>query len=525
MSFTAPSHGPQRDGRCLRRYRRLAVVVLAVVTMAGCSFLKAGDGHPPVTPTAKAPPPTTDPASRPELAAFYGQKLVWRPCDEGFECTSVRVPVDWAAPAGATLDLAVTRRKASGTRLGSLLLNPGGPGVSGVDWVRSSASAYGASLRSSFDLVGWDSRGIGGSAQLECLANDQLDAFLSTDPTPDNAAERAELLRSNEKFAAGCKLHNGPLLAHVDTLSTVKDMDVLRAALGDQTLTYFGASYGTFLGAWYAQTFPWRVGRLVLDGAVDPSVDAKGYVDGQATGFSRAIQAYLTDCLKQSRCPVRGSVAEAQKQLNDLIARSDAQPLSTSSGRRLTQALMMTGIVHGMYSVSLWPQLTAALTQAMQGDGTGLLALSDSYYERDENGHYSGVMQSNTPIFCLDHPENRTIDQIARDSDALGQRFPLIGYAMSWSAAGCANWPVKPVVTPQRLTAEGAAPILVVGSTGDPATPYEWAKALAAQLSSGRLLTREGFGHTGYGESECVNDAVDAYLVSGTLPAEGTVCT
>ena len=286
----------------------------------------------PVPPTAKtSAPASADPAERPELAAFYRQQLTWRSCNDGFECTSVRVPVDWAAPAGATLDLAVIRRKATGTRIGSLLLNPGGPGVSGVNWVRDSASAYGEALRSSFDVVGWDPRGIGGSGQLKCLPDDQLDAYVSTDPTPDDEAERSESVRSGEQFAAGCRLRSGALLEHVDTLSTVKDMDVLRAVLGDRTLSYFGASYGTFLGAWYAQTFPWRVGRLVLDGAVDPSLDSKGYVEGQTMGFTRAVQAYLEDCLEQPRCPLRGTVDEAQAQLGQLMKRADARPLPTSS--------------------------------------------------------------------------------------------------------------------------------------------------------------------------------------------------
>lgn len=497
-----------------------------MILLAGCSSGLPGQSTPdPVPPTPKTSAvAAADPAEKPEFAPFYQQKITWRDCDQGFECTSVRVPIDWAAPSGATLDLAVIRRKASGHRIGSLLMNPGGPGASGVDWVRQAASGYGSSLRSSFDLVGWDPRGIGGSSQLKCLPNEQLDAFVSSDPTPDDATERQKLIDDTKQFASGCKLRSGELMKHVDTLNTVKDMDVLRALLGDKTLSYFGASYGTFLGAWYAQTFPWRVGRLVLDGAVDPSLDAKGYIDGQAMGFARAIEAYMTDCLAQRDCPFRGSLNDAESQLGDIIERSDQQPLPTASKRELTQALLITGVVQGMYSDRLWHSLNEALTQAMQGDGTGLLALADQYYERDKNGQYGAVLQSNGPIYCLDHPETRTIEQIAADAVDLQRRYPPLGSSMGWSAMSCRNWPVRAVLTPQRLTAQGAAPILVVGSTGDPATPYEWAKALASQLSSGRLITREGFGHTGYGESTCIDTAVDQYLVSGKLPDEGTVC-
>lgn len=508
---------------------RIATVLaaLAALVLAGCSVPGRGDvaGAAPVPPSAVSPPPpSADPATKPEFERFYGQRPDWRDCDNGFQCADVVVPVDWSNPAGSTIQLAVIRRKATGQRIGSLLMNPGGPGVSGVDFLRMAASRYGSALRASFDLVSWDPRGVAGSAQLDCVTNETLEANVRMDPSPDDDAERAALIASAREFAAGCAARSGDLLGHVDTLSTVKDMDVLRAVLGDRTLSYFGASYGTFLGSWYAQTFPWRVGRLVLDGAIDPSLDAKGYVEGQATGFARAVQAYLESCLGQQSCPFRGSVDDAKSQLKELIDRSDARPLPTSGTRDLPQALLVVGLIQGLYSDSLWPQLNKAITQAMQGDGTTLLAFADAYLQRDEQGQYGEVLESNTPIFCVDHPESRSLDQITADADDLGRRYPLFGEVMGWGSVGCLDWPVKPALTPQRLSAEGAAPILVVGTTGDPATPYEWSRALATQLSSARLLTREGTGHTGYGESECVDAAVEAYLVRGTLPAEGTVC-
>jgi pimeloyl-ACP methyl ester carboxylesterase len=302
-------------------------------------------------------------------------------------------------------------------------------------------------------------------------------------------------------------------------------MDVLRAVLGDSTLSYFGASYGTFLGAWYAEEFPWRVGRLVLDGAVDPSLDSQGYLDGQAMGFARGLQAYLTWCLSTQGCPLRGTADDAKNQLDDLVTRSDVQALRTSSGRQLTQALLITGVVQGMYSQAIWPQLNEALTRALQGDGSGLLALADEYNERGEDGQYGQTLQATGPIYCLDHPEKRTIAQIATDAADLGRRYPPLGDSIGWSGIGCAEWPIPAVISPHRLTAQGAAPILVVGTTGDPATPYEWAKALATQLSSGRLLTRRGFGHTAYFEGDsCIDTAVEKYLLTGVLPADGTTC-
>jgi pimeloyl-ACP methyl ester carboxylesterase len=513
-----------------RRRAGAAVAALAVGSiLAGCSVSIPGRGGSSPVPTppraATSAPPSGDPAQQPAFAGFYGQKPAWTGCGGGYECTKVTVPVDWAQPAGATIQLALIRVRATGTRIGSLFVNPGGPGVSGVDWLRQAAQAYGTALRSAFDLVSWDPRGIGASDPIECLPNSALDGFNALDSTPDTPAEQTALVTANRDFATGCTQLTGPILGHVDTLSTVKDMDVMRAAVGDRTLSYFGASYGTFLGAWYAQTFPWRVGRLVLDGAVDPSVDAKGYAEGQTVGFARGLQAYVENCLTQQGCPLRGTPEQAKSQLGELIQGADAQPLRTGQPRELTQSLMVTGIIQGMYSESLWPALNQSLTKAFQGDGSGLLELADQYNERAANGHYAQTEQATGPIFCLDHPENRSVAQIAQDAANLEQRYPPLGSAIGWSALGCVQWPIKPVMTPQRLTAAGAAPILVVGTTGDPATPYEWAQSLAAQLSSGRLLTRVGFGHTAYFEGNgCIDSAVESYLVSGALPAKNTVC-
>ena len=503
-----------------------AAVTVAALALTACSAPFGHSGPEPRTPTAgTSAPPARDPATQSAYSAFYQQQPAWRGCGDSLECTAVTVPVDWAAPTGPTLGLNVVRRRAAGSRIGSLLINPGGPGVAGADWVKKSSSLFGTALRDAFDLVGWDPRGTGDSGGIRCLESDRLDAFFAADMTPDDAAERDADVTLNRELAAGCRAQAGALFGHVDTISTVKDMDVLRAVLGDRTLSYFGASYGTFLGAWYAQLFPWRVGRLVLDGAVDPSLDAKGYIAGQAMGFDRAVTAYLEDCLHQEGCPFRGTPAEARDQLGALLQAADSRPLRTSGGRELTQSLMATGIAYGMYAQGFWKSLSQALTKALQGDGTPLLEMADAYNERDAKGHYGGTLQAYSPIYCLDHPDTRTLDEIAADAAELGRRYPPLGDFVGWGAVACLVWPVKPVLTPQRLTAQGAAPILVVGSTGDPATPYEWAKGLASQLSSGRLLTREGTGHTAYLEgSACINEAVEAYLVAGDVPKEGTVC-
>src|SRR4051794_25437943 len=331
------------------RTARVAASLVAVTVLGGCSLtLPGGDpGPPPSVPqAATSAPPAADPADRPEFARFYRQKPSWTACGDGLQCTKVTVPVDWSAPSGPTIELAMNRHRATGTRIGSLFLNPGGPGVSGVGWVRESAGAYGQRLQESFDLVGWDPRGIGASAPIECLPNSALDTYNEVDSTPDDRAEETALEKSNNDFAAGCLQHTDhTLLGHVDTISTVKDMDVMRAVVGDRTMSYFGASYGTFPGAWYAQTFPWRVGRLVLDGAVDPTSDGQAYAEGQTMGFSRALNAYLKDCLSRQGCPLRGSQKDASDQIGKLVASADQHPLRTDSGRRLVQSLMVTGII------------------------------------------------------------------------------------------------------------------------------------------------------------------------------------
>jgi len=508
--------------------RRLAPVALVLVALSGCTFV--GGGTPagtPAPPTADGDPPAgvKDPAADPALARFYGQRLSWRDCGDGYECSDLTVPLDWSQPAGQTLEVAVTRLPASGDRIGSLVINPGGPGVSGIQYAQVARQAFGRDVLQHLDIVGFDPRGVGASDPVECMPDSQMDAYVAADSTPDNAAEITSIVSMARQFGDACVSNTGPLIRHVDTLSVARDMDVLRAALGERVLMYHGASYGTFLGAWYAQTFPWRVGRMVLDGAVDPALGSEAYVRGQAQGFYRALNAYIADCLDRAGCPLRGTQQQALGQVGTMLARADSVPLRTRSGRLLTQSLMATGIAQALYSEQLWPELTSSLKAALAGDGTGLLALADLYLERDAHGHYGQVLAANPAIYCLDSKESRTPQQIAVDAAQLQRMYPPLGSTAGWGALGCAEWPVKAVLSPQRLTARGAAPILVVGTVDDPATPYEWAQALASQLSSGRLLTWEGHQHTAYHQgSQCIDDAVEAYLLAGTLPPAGTRC-
>ena len=435
------------------------------------------------------------------------------------------VPLDWSKPGGGDVKIALLREPAAGKRIGSLVVNPGGPGVSGKAYAAAARQAFGRAVTSSYDVVGFDPRGVGDSAPISCLPNSQLDDYLAADSTPDSDAELAEVVTNTRRFAAACEKNSGALFRHVDTISVAKDMDVLRAALGDKTLAYLGASYGTYIGAWYAQLFPWRVGRLVLDGAIDPSLTSAQYIAGQAEGFTRALRAFISACQSEEGCPLRGSLDDGLNQVGLLVDGADESPLDTDSGRELTQNLMITGIAQGLYDDAFYPVLSNGIQKALQGDGTDLLRLADVYYQRDAKGRYGQTVDANPAIFCLDVAEQRTPAQIEVDAEALGKQFPPLGSALGWGAVGCAEWPVPAVVPRQKLTAAGAAPILVLGTTGDPATPYEWAQSLSSQLASASLLTWEGDVHTAYNRgNRCVDNAVERYLLTGAMPADGTRC-
>ncbi|WP_432561555.1 alpha/beta hydrolase [Kineococcus sp. SYSU DK003] len=508
----------------LRAASSLAVVALAV---PGCSVF--GGSSPDPVPVGTAAAVAGEPASDPAMARFYDQRLQWADCSGGFECSQLTVPVDHADPAGATTTLAVVRSRTSATgddRLGSVVLNPGGPGASGVEYARTAESVLSADVRDHFDVVGFDPRGVGGSNPLRCLTDAQVDTFLSTDPTPDDPAEVQALSEQTTSLGLGCQ-QAGELAAHVDTRSVAKDMDVLRAALGDDKLNYLGKSYGTYLGAWYAEQFPQRVGRFVLDGALDPQLTGEEVNAGQAAGFEVALRAYVQGCLDGDDCPLTGGVDDGVAQVRQFLDSLDADPLPTGTDRELVQGLGYFAVAWPLYSRSAWPRLSAALTRAFAGDGSAMLALADAYSHRGTDGRY--LDNSSTAIYavnCLDRDDAETLPQVQDTVTHLAAQSPTFGPFLAWAGLACANWPIAPVGEARAVHAEGAGPILVVGTTRDPATPYAWAQSLAAELSSGTLLTYDGDGHTAYRTgSRCIDSAVDAYLVSGEEPDADTTCS
>ncbi|MFJ2090890.1 alpha/beta hydrolase [Streptomyces sp. NPDC087901] len=512
-----------------RPLRTLALALgTAGLLVSGCTGESSTTGASSPAKAASASPSAVPAALKP----YYAQHLSWRDCGvTGFQCTTMKAPLDYAKPDRGEIKLAVSRKKATGPgkRIGSLLVNPGGPGGSAIGYLQGYAAiGYPAQVRARYDMVAIDPRGVARSEPVECLTGSQMDAYTQVDQTPDDAVEVTKLSSAFKKFATGCEQRSGEILPHVSTVETARDMDILRALLGDEQLHYVGASYGTFLGATYAELFPARAGRLVLDGAMDPSLPSAEMNRDQTAGFETAFQSFAADCVKKADCPLGTvSAADAATNLKKLFSDLDAKPVPTGESRKLGESLATTGVIAAMYDETAWPQLREALTGAKAGDGSGLLSLADSYYEREPNGTYANLMYANAAVNCLDLPPAFTTSQAVTEAlPAFEKASPVFGKGFAWASLNCAYWPVPATGTPHPVKAEGAAPIVVVGTTRDPATPYKWARSLAGQLSSGTLLTYEGDGHTAYGRgSDCIDTAINTYLLEGTAPDDGKKCS
>ncbi|MFJ8084068.1 alpha/beta hydrolase [Streptomyces sp. NPDC096205] len=513
----------------MRRFLRWAAASAAgALLVTGCTGGSSDDGddkNPDATGTGLAPPSASALPS-----SLTGQKPDWGRCEETadspapgdeWSCATLKVPLDWAKPGGEAIDLALIRAKASGDdRIGSLVFNFGGPGGSGVSTIPSYASTF-SSLRERYDLVSFDPRGVGSSEGVRCRDDKEIQAAETVDVTPDTPQEERAYLADATDFGKDCARATGQLMAHVSTTDTARDMDLMRQVLGDEKLHYLGFSYGTELGGVYAHLFPGQVGRMVLDAVVDPTADAMGHAENQARGFQRALDNYLK---ATGEDPERGTARIAE-----LLKQIDAEPLPASAGRKLTQSLAITGIVVPLYSESNWPSLTSALEAAQEGDGSELLALADDYNERDPSGHYGTSTHAQRVISCLDDRQRPTLQETKRALPDFERISPVFGPFLGWDTAGwCHDWPVPGQHDTPEVRAPGAPPILIVGNTGDPATPYEGARRMADELGKGVgvLLTWKGEGHGAYGSgSDCVDSTVDDYLLDGAVPKDGKVCS
>ncbi|WP_031049987.1 alpha/beta hydrolase [Streptomyces sp. NRRL F-5650] len=511
-----------------RLARWTALTAAAALLAAGCGG-GSSDGDGDDGGRSSAAPTAAAPSGVPK--ALASQSLDWTRCkatddapapDGDWRCATLKAPLDWSRPDGETIDLALIRSRASGDdRIGSLLFNFGGPGSSGVSTMPSYADTV-SSLHKRYDLVSWDPRGVAASEGVRCRSDEAIEAAESVDATPDTPAEEQAYLKDAADFGKGCQKAAGKLMEHVSTTDTARDMDLMRHVLGDEKMHYFGISYGTELGGVYAHLFPQRVGRVILDAVVDPGADTMAHAENQTRGFQRALDGYLKST---GQDPEQGS-----RKIAGLLKRLDAEPLPTSSpGRELTQTLALTGIVLPLYSESGWPALTSALASAEKGDGSELLALADGYNERDPSGRYGTTTHSQRVISCLDDKQRPTVQETKKLLPRLEKISPVFGAFLGWDTAGwCHDWPVAGQHETPEVSAPGAAPILVVGNTGDPATPYEGARRMADELGEdvGVVLTWKGEGHGAYGSgSDCVDSAVDAYLLKGTVPQDGKVCS
>jgi pimeloyl-ACP methyl ester carboxylesterase len=539
----------------MRRRRVLAPVALAAcaVVLVACGSAQdvADSSTPSTNPTSEAPPTSaagtssapapTGPSSTSGsqlpagfgvgppghgLSRFYDQGVKWTDCGDGDACADIWVPLDYRKPDGQAITLRAKRDPATdpSRKVGSLFINPGGPGGSGIDYL--GYAKFGKPITDVYDVVGFDPRGVARSTPVDCISDSELDSFLASDPSPDTKGEIAEMQRSWAHYTAGCVARSGPLLQHVSTVEVARDLDILRALVGDRSLYFFGASYGTYIGANYAALFPKRVGRMVLDGALDPLASPHRSEIRSAEGFETALTAYLKYCVGSGSCPLGTDVATARVNLTALFKQLDADPLPTVSGRQLTEGLAYLGVIVTLYSRSTWTYLTQGLAAALKGQGDVLVALSDVYSRRQPDGTYEGnTLEVQSAVNCLDSPEHEPLAQIEAGKAEFETVAPVFGPVAAWFAYGCSNWPVPRIQPEPDFSATGAAPIVVVGTTRDPATPYQQAVNLADELDSGVLLSRDGDGHTAYSSGNtCIDSAVDAYLADGTVPPDGKMC-
>ncbi|MEJ3743630.1 alpha/beta hydrolase [Actinomycetes bacterium KLBMP 9797] len=512
--------------------RHVAAVLFAVALVAGGCTVPV---YAPKTDRGSGPRATSAPAPA-------GQVATWRPCPEvpeelvnrgaegmTYECATVAVPQDWAAPAGGqTFDVALMRARSSEQqdRIGSLVINPGGPGASGIDTAvyLSFGEAVGGlpdEVLRRFDIVGFDPRGVGRSSPVECISDADLDASFGSDPDPDTQAEFDALVALNQRIGQGCATKYGDRLRLYSTEQAARDMDAVRAAVGDQKLTYLGYSYGTLLGATYAQLFPQRVRALVLDGAVDPQQDLLAGSESQAKGFELALSNFAAWCARTAgRCPIAPDARAAVTAAMDKARTAPAR----DGDREATAGWILYAVIASLYTEDRWPELAEAIDDLQNGDPEAVFELADSYVERDNRGRYSNLFDAAFPtVSCADEDSTVSAAQARTLQGQWRAKYPVFGAPLAVGLLACASWPGPRDPYPTG-PATGAPPILVVGTTGDPATPYEQTAKLASMLGVGTVLTWEGEGHTAYPQTECVRDAVDGYLINLRTPPVGQRC-
>ena len=497
----------------------VAAVSVSALVLAGC----APSGPEPIVPDSSGAPAGFN--------GYYEQLVEFEECGTRLFCADVAVPMDWNDPTSEAISIATVYRLADSDPQGFILFNPGGPGASGYDWVKDSAEYLGTrDLRSNWNLLGFDPRGVGRSSAVECISDSEFDEFLygvsgfEIGTKEDIAASRAAI----EDFSQKCLENTGALLEFVDTVSAAKDMDVLRAVVGEPKLNFLGYSYGSLLGTTYATLFPERVGRFVLDGAIDPTVSDAEQTLFQLEAFEAALTAFLENCDRYEDCPFSGNVSADLLSVKQLLASIEQQPLQTSSGRELTIWAAVTGLIMPLYSESYWPELSSAFSEAFSGSGDNFLFLADFYNDRGGDGTYqTNLIAANYAINCADSNSVPSMLTIEAQNNELVEAAPVLGRYWQFGGLRCGSWPFPQAEKPTDYSAAGAPTILVIGTTGDPATPYSQAQSLANEiLQDGFLMTYNGEGHTIYGgQVKCIDSVVDRFFLTGELPASDPNCS
>jgi len=517
-----------------RRVLLFAVLCSLGLIVAACTSGKHRSPQPTATPSSSSTASSSAPASP---AAQVPANLDFSDCSDQFQtaintaaakrmtfsCGKLAVPLSYADPTGKTIQLFVLKVHAKSQKpadkLGSLLVNPGGPGESGINLAAGLVSALSSDIFAHFDLIGFDPRGVGLSSPLECLSDQEKDQLVAADPDVRTAAGRAAVKAAATKVATDCSRKYGPALADYNTVETAEDMDVIRRAVGDDKLNYLGFSYGTRLGAAYAHEFPTNIRTEVLDGALDPGTSFVDFLAQQTKSLEAAFDQFATDCLHRPAC---AKLRNPRAAVQSLIASADRTPIPSSrkgETRRATGGVVTLAVVAALYDQSQWVPLGNALLQAERGDSSGLFSLADAYNNRDPaTGHYTNVLDAETAINCNDTTFRPTDSMVASTARQWVSKYPLFGKSSAASLYECFDWPESGHPLPPAA-APGAPPILVVGTVHDPITPYPQATALAKALGTGVVLSWAGEGHTAYPKTSCIRTKVDGYLLTAKPPA------
>jgi pimeloyl-ACP methyl ester carboxylesterase len=513
--------------------RRALVILLVLSVLAGaCADDASEEGGGLVdkirgesTSDDDDPANDDDPADDGDDDPIDGSGAIdWVDAGGGWQEGTLAVPLDHDDPDGETIDISVVRHPAENPdeRIGPLLINPGGPGAAGIEYAYYSELVFADEIMERFDIIGFDPRGVATSTPVTCGDDAYFDEYAAADPVPDGPDETATNLALVEEFADNCEAESGDILPHLDTVSTAKDMDLIREALGDDQITYLGFSYGTYLGATYLELFGDRTRAAVLDGAYSRSLTPAEMTEGQAVGFERTLDAFLDWC-RSVTCDYSPN-GDPEATLTALLTQVDERPLPAGD-RQLTVGHAWTGLLQALYGEVLWPGLDRALAAAaIDKDGTELLALADQYNDRSLDGSYGNSTSAFNTISCMDSPPIDEVDQAAVAAQVVAVA-PRVGPVFTAMPGPCSFWPIEHDPPTGPWSAPDAPPVLVIATTGDPATPYEWGVRAADELETSTLLSVEGDSHTAYwGGNSCVDDLVDAYILDLAVPDEGARC-